>query len=115
MRERCDRCPTVNLSSRDAARLQGWRFWQGMTHGGAQRRVVLCPACAGTAPEPVEAEWAVECTTCDWAYDDAEPLRSEADAQRAGAYHQCEPEIRVYRAEAVLRHTVHTTQTGAMR
>lgn len=97
----CKHCSASTRSSVDVARMAGWRMFDGTTQGGKPLNDVVCPSCAGTAPDSEAANagpsWRVRCSTCDWMYEDEYdegPL--DAKAARSLAYdHQCEPYVQI--------------------
>ena len=105
---RCKHCPSSTGSTLDAARMLGWRMFQGVSQTGKPLDDVVCPTCAGTASEPDAPEsWSVRCLACDWCSDDdgpdEEPLLSAKDAYSLGYDHECEPEIELRAPDAGAR------------
>jgi hypothetical protein len=95
---RCKHCPSTTRSTNDAARMLGWRMFQGVSQTGKLLDDVVCPSCAGTARVPdVPETWSVRCATCDWSSEDGDPDDYEAmsakDAVACGHDHECEPWI----------------------
>lgn len=95
---RCKHCARSTASSASIARHLGWRMFSGVSLTGKPLEDVVCPWCAGTAPESeLVPTWRVRCRTCDWEYDheDGEgPLDAKA-AKQLARDHQCEPWIEI--------------------
>lgn len=95
---RCKHCLNTTRSSRDVARVTGWRMWSGTTEGGKQVDDVVCPTCAGTTPaDDAPKSFQVRCQTCDWdwiAEDGEEPLDARSAKDMADD-HQCEPDVTI--------------------
>lgn len=94
MSYRCGNCSNSTMSSIDAARIAGWRIWDGKSQTGKEMSVRICPVCAGVEPAKPEPSWRVGCDTCNWEYEDEweeGPLTEEA-AKEMARDHECEPE-----------------------
>lgn len=98
----CLHCAATINRDETAARVLGWRVWEGVTLGGQQKRDVVCPTCAGTAEPVAEAgpSWDVECTTCEWSFSDGGPIDPGEEipdaktAETVGYEHRCEKQLR---------------------
>jgi hypothetical protein len=92
----CKHCNRRTYSSRDVARAEGWRTFQGKSVTGKDLDDVICPICSGTAT-PVDAGevWTVGCSTCDWVSteDDDEPILDAPDAMAVATDHRCQPKV----------------------
>lgn len=95
---KCKHCLRVTHSSRDGARVEGWRMFAGTSITGKALNDVVCPKCAGTGPQPdAEPSWRVRCNTCDWEWEDEwdeGPLSAE-QAKRMADDHECEPSVEI--------------------
>lgn len=98
----CKHCPNTTMSSRDVARIQGWRFFDGTNQAGLPMTDVACPRCSGCAPAQAEPEpeptWKVRCTTCG--YDTAEDVDIDEPIDGPNAVvlaelHRCEPWVEI--------------------
>lgn len=93
----CGNCSNKTASSLDAARMAGWRIWEGKSVTGKDLKVRICPTCAGVEQPEEERSWRVGCHTCYWEYEeewddpDGDPL-SEKDAREVARDHVCEPD-----------------------
>lgn len=94
----CKHCPRVTASSKDVARVQGWRMHTGLTQGGGFLDDVVCPRCAGQE-EPDPPSWNIECSTCFWNYlddeDELPPLVNIDEAEAEAREHVCQPWMRL--------------------
>lgn len=89
-------CGASSMSSLDAARLSGWRIWDGESQTGKPMQVRICPGCAGDENAPAEPSWRVGCRSCDWEYydeDDSDGPLAEKDARQMARDHECEPDV----------------------
>lgn len=95
----CKHCANTTRSSRDVARIQGWRFFEGTSQTGKPLTDVVCPTCSGRGEKKEEsgAEWVVHCRTCDWRSDegdpDDEPITDGKHARDIAGDHECEPDV----------------------
>jgi len=96
-RIQCKHCAASTWSSRDVARLAGWRMFKGTSVTGKELDDVACPRCAGTANPDAKLGWRVRCDTCDWSSEedgDDDPYTAK-DAKQAARYHECEPRVEI--------------------
>lgn len=107
---RCNHCTRTTRSSETVARLQGWRFFSGLSQTGKQLDTVLCPVHSGQGTEDTYvATWIVRCSICNWDTeedkDQYDPLILTAyEAKMAAGYHTCEPLFEFIRPDGRVFH-----------
>lgn len=103
---RCSHCTRTTRSSEAVARLQGWRFFSGVSQTGKQLNDVLCPVHSGRQEEmALIPSWVVHCVNCEWDTDlerelDDPPILTAYEAELAARYHICEPVFEFIRPDS---------------
>lgn len=91
----CGNCSNSTRSSLDAARIAGWRIWEGKSVTGKDLEVRICPVCVGVEQPEEQPSWRVGCDTCNWEWEDEwdeEGPLNEKQAREMASDHHCEPE-----------------------